>query len=108
MVNISNVHIGVDISKNSLDIYLHPVKTLLKIDNSKVAIVKFIKDLSQHDVAQIACESTGGYEKLLASLLKKNGYDLWIIDPRRIKGFIKHDQKTPWLSKPGDEWSSYE
>jgi len=88
MTIISKVYIGVDISKNSLDIYIHPQKTLLKIDNSEAAIKKFIKELAKHDNVQIACEATGGYEKLLAKLLKKSGYNLWIIDPRRIRGFI--------------------
>lgn len=88
MTIISKTHIGVDISKDSLDIYIHPEKTLLKIDNSEAAIKEFVKKLGKHDNVQIACEATGGYEKLLAKLLKKNGYDLWIIDPRRIRGFI--------------------
>src|SRR4029077_18535479 len=43
---------------------------------------------SNYNVKQIACEATGGYEKLLTKLLQKNSYDCWIIDPRRIKGFI--------------------
>lgn len=88
MTIISKIYIGVDISKNSLDIYIHPEKTLLKIDNSEVAIKKFIKNFTKHNNVQIACEATGGYEKLLAKLLKKNGHELWVIDPRRIRGFI--------------------
>lgn len=88
MNTIPKVHIGVDISKSSLDICILPQKTLLKIDNSESAIKKFIKELAKHDRAQIVCEATGGYEKPLAKLLKKSGYDLWIVDPRRIRGFI--------------------
>ena len=76
MTIISKVYIGVDISKNSLDIYIHPEKKVLKIDNSEAAIKQFIKELAKHNSVQIACEATGGYEKLLAKLLKKSGYDL--------------------------------
>lgn len=88
MKNITKVYIGVDISKNNLDIYIHPIGRLFKIANSATEIKKFVKELATYDIAQIACEATGGYEKLLAQLLKKNSYNLWIIDPRRIKGFI--------------------
>ncbi len=88
MKNISNVCIGVDISKNNLDAYIHPIGRFFKIANSAVEIEKFVRELAVYDVAQIACEATGGYEKLLAQLLKKNSYNLWIVDPRRIKGFI--------------------
>lgn len=88
MKSISKVHIGVDISKDGLDICILPIKVHLKIDNSKSAITKFIRSLTRYEVEQITCEATGGYEKLIASLLKKKGYSLWIVDPRRIRGFI--------------------
>lgn len=88
MKKITKIWVGVDISKNHLDIYFHPVSKNYKIINSVEAIEQFIAKLSQYNIKRIACEATGGYEKTLASTLKKHGYSLWIIDPRRIKGFI--------------------
>lgn len=88
MTNVSQVSIGVDVSKNSLDIFIHPVGLFLKINNSKQAIIKFINQLNSYQIKQIACEATGGYEKPLTKLLEKHGYNCWTIDPRRIKGFI--------------------
>lgn len=88
MSNISKVYIGVDISKNKLDIYINPIGKFFTIENSKTAIGKLVKEFATYEIEQIACEATGGYEKILAQLLKKSGYNLWIIDPRRIKGFI--------------------
>lgn len=88
MANLSQVFIGVDVSKNSLDIFIYPVGISFKINNSERAIAKFIKRLSSYQVMKIACEATGGYEKLIVKLLKKHAYDCWVIDPRRIKGFI--------------------
>lgn len=88
MKKITEVCVGVDISKNQLDIYIHPAGKVYKITNSEAAIEQFIAELSQYNIKQIACEATGGYEKVLASTLKKHGYSLWIIDPRRIRGFI--------------------
>jgi len=88
MEKIAKVFIGVDISKDSLDIYIHPLGQFFKITNSASEIKKFIKNLSVYDIEQIACEATGGYEQLLEQLLKKSSYSLWVVDPRRIKGFI--------------------
>lgn len=88
MTNLSQVFIGVDVSKNSLDIFICPNGLSLKIGNSNRAIIKFIEQLKSYQVKQIACEATGGYEKLLIKLLKKHGYNCWVVDPRRIKGFI--------------------
>lgn len=88
MVNLSEVFVGVDISKSSLDIFIHPLGLSFKIDNSKEAVIAFIKRLSTYNIKQIACEATGGYEKLLVRLLREHSYNCWIVDPRRVKGFI--------------------
>lgn len=88
MNNVSKVYIGVDISKDHLDVYIHPLGGFFKVKNSKPEIQKFIKALSKYDIARIGCEATGGYEKLLAQILQQNNHCLWVIDPRRIKGFI--------------------
>ena len=88
METVSEVYVGVDISKDSLDIYIHPIGKSFKIANTKSEIQKLIKKLTKYQVKNIVCEATGGYEKLLADILKKSLYALWIVDPRRIKGFI--------------------
>jgi transposase len=88
MVTLPKVFIGVDISKNNLDIFIYPQGNCFKISNSQNEIEKFIKKLSKLNLGQIACEATGGYEKLLVKILKNNSYNCWVVDPRRIKGFI--------------------
>lgn len=88
MKNLSEVHVGVDISKNNLDIFVYPIGKRFSIENSKDEIDKFAKQLAEYKVLKIACEATGGYEKQLQQSLSKHSYHVWVIDPRRIKGFI--------------------
>ena len=88
MKNVSKIYVGVDISKDNLDIYFYPIGKYFSVANSGIDIEELIERLAEYDIAQIACESTGGYEKLLEYYLKKHSYTLWIVDPRRIKGFI--------------------
>lgn len=88
MKKISQVFIGVDVSKDTLDIHINPIEKALKIRNNEEEIIKFIGELDQLPVGGIGCESTGGYEGLLKKLLKTKMYDLWVVDPRRIKGFM--------------------
>ncbi len=88
MITLPEVFIGVDISKNNLDIFIHPLKQWVKIPNTESGIKKFVKQLSNYSIKQIACEATGGYEKLLTRVLQEHSYSCWIVDPRRIKGFI--------------------
>jgi len=88
MKNITEVYVGVDVSKSNLDIYIHPLEKLFKIPNTKSGIKAFTKELSKYNVAKVACEATGGYESLFANILRKKSYNIWIIDPRRVRGFI--------------------
>ena len=41
MTNVSKVFVGVDVSKNSLDIYIHPIGKFFKIINSEAEVTKF-------------------------------------------------------------------
>lgn len=88
MKNLSKVYVGVDISKNNLDVYIHPIGKRCSFINSENGLTHFLKLISEYEVTQIVCEATGGYENLLAQYLRSHSYPLWIVDPRRIKGFI--------------------
>lgn len=87
-MNISEVYVGVDVSAGSLDICIYPVKEFYKIENSESEIEKFVKTLKKYNISKIACEATGGYEKRLLNVVRQYDYELWIVDPRRIRGFI--------------------
>ena len=87
-MNVSKIYVGVDVSKDNLDIYIEPLGKSFRIANTREAIEKFIKKLPANDGVHIGCESTGGYEKLFDKISSNHGINLWIIDPRRIKGFI--------------------
>jgi len=87
MSNLSKVSIGVDVSKDYLDIYFDPTGKSLKIPNNVKGIKKLTKKLSKLDVNQVVCESSGGYERLMSRSLQNKGYMVWNIDPKRIKAF---------------------
>jgi len=89
MNNLTNVWVGVDVSKDTLDIHLYPLNKSFKITNTKVGIEKFVnQELSKFDVKQTTCEATGSYEKVFATTFKKHGYPVWVVHPQRIKGYI--------------------
>ena len=88
MNNITKNFVGVDVSKNWLDVYIHPKKQALRVDNTQVGIEQLLPTFSHNNIAQIVCESSGGYENLLISICANAGYKVWRIDPKRIKAFI--------------------
>jgi transposase len=85
---ITEIYIGIDISKDTCDVHMYPLNRSFTIKNSRSDMNKLLKEFSSYKIVRIACEATGGYEKLLFKVFKAHNYDLWIVDPRRIKGFI--------------------
>ncbi len=88
MVKLSYVDVGVDISKKHLDIHLHQTNKTMRMENSKQGLDKLIILLSQYEVGQVACEATGGYERLMCKTLIHANYKVWRIQPRLVRAFI--------------------
>lgn len=91
MATLSHVDVGVDVSKLHLDVCLHQTRKTLRIANSERGIKQLTKILSLHEVGQIACEATGGYERLMCKTLSKQNYKVWCVQPKRIKAFIESE-----------------
>jgi transposase len=85
--------IGVDISKNTLDIFL--LKSdgeiqILLIKNNKDCILKnFTQIFKTHDLSKqntlICAEHTGFYGNILSDIMKTESYEFWLADPYTIK-----------------------
>ena len=88
MKNVTKINVGVDVSKSWLDICLHPMNKMMRIDNSERAIKKLASQLAKYQVEQIVCESSGGYQSLLVRVLQQKNLPVWCVPPQRIKGFI--------------------
>lgn len=88
MNNLPNVFVGVDVSKKYLDVHIFPENKSLREKNDSNCFDKLSQHFSKYRVEQIVCESSGGYEHNFFNYLNENNYKTWIVDPKRIKGFI--------------------
>jgi transposase len=88
MVTLSQVDVGVDISKRHIDVCLYQTGKEVHIPNSTEGLTKLTKVLAQYQVRQIVCEATGGYESLMCKTLRALNYKVWRVQPLRIKAFI--------------------
>lgn len=88
MIKLPEIYVGVDVSKDKLDIHFYPIRKSFIIGNNKTDMTKLTFELSKYYVKQITCEATGGYEKPFVKELKEKSYSVRIEDPRRIRGFI--------------------
>lgn len=91
MKKISQVFVGVDVSKKRLDIHVRPVGKAFSFANSPEGVEQFARMLSGYPVEQIVCEASGGYEASMIRLLQQKGFKVWRVEPRRIKGFIRSE-----------------
>lgn len=90
---INEIIIGIDVSKDKLDIFLLPMGEHLVLRNDPAAISKFLDQfLQKFSVTQVkmcVMESTGGYEKRVAKLLVGKGFPIHISHPNQVYYFAK-------------------
>ena len=83
------VFVGVDVSKNSLDVAIGPHKDIITFTNDQKGVDALVKKLSRIDPQLTVFESTGGYELLAASSLAEAGLAVVIVNPRQVRNFAK-------------------
>nr|WP_265022248.1 transposase [Wolbachia endosymbiont (group B) of Ischnura elegans] len=88
-MNLSNIITGIDISKNKLDIHIHPLGHHKVFENNVQAIDQIIDFLRLHNVTKVGLEATGGYEKLCAYTLLSHGFEVYVIQPRWVRDYAK-------------------
>jgi transposase len=82
-------HIGIDVSKDVLDVFILPINKHMQFTNDAKGIKKIINKLSLFPFASVVMESTGGYEKLVSQSLKKAEFIVSVVNPRIIRNFAK-------------------
>lgn len=88
---VVDVYVGVDVSKDTLDVYRPDTGELLKIGNSEADInglCQTLKALKSKKLL-VAMEATGGYETLLVKFLASHRIDVAVLNPRQIRDFAK-------------------
>ena len=64
------LHIGIDVSKDWIDIAIHGQPKAIRIDNCETAIGDWIATLVPQRIALACFEPTGGYERVLRHCLR--------------------------------------
>jgi len=79
--------VGIDVSKEMLDLYILPQGLTLQQPNSDVGIQSLIEQLHPLSPSLVVVESTGGLERSLVSGLQSATIPIAIANPRKVKGF---------------------
>ncbi len=85
----TEVYVGVDVSKDSLDVAIGAARDIVTFTNDQKGVDALVKKLSQINPALTVFESTGGYELLATSCLAEAGLAVVIVNPRQVCDFAK-------------------
>lgn len=83
------VYVGVDVSKQRLDVAIRPRGELFWEANDERAVARLVKRLKPLGCTRIVLEATGGYETLLAAALAAQGLPVVVVNPRWARDFAK-------------------
>jgi transposase len=83
------ITIGIDISKDRLDVHLHPEQTVKQFDNDRKGVAKLITWIIPRQPTRIIFEATGAYHRSLEMALGKAGLPAVKINPLQARRFAE-------------------
>jgi transposase len=81
--------IGIDISKNSLDVHVLPAGNSINVSNKADGHRQLLSQLPEPGTCLVVVEATGGYERQLAAELVAGGHHVSVVNPRQVRDFAK-------------------
>lgn len=91
--------VGIDVSKDTLDVAIHGVSSTSQWANSDSSIEKLVLHLQSHAPTLIVVEASGGFEMRLVIALAEEKLPIAIVNPTRIKGFGRADGRRAKTDK---------
>lgn len=88
---------GIDVSKQTLDVYLLPEKSAWRVDNTAAGHEELLVELQRKTAGEvkILVEATGNYERLAVVALAAAGFDVVIVNPRQARRFAQALSANP-------------
>ena len=83
------VYVGIDVCKERLDLYIHPVGVRLAFANTPEGIKRLKRSLKAHEVALVVMEATGKFHRASHRSLHASGFAVAIVNPLRSRLFAE-------------------
>src|SRR6516225_3442492 len=81
--------VGIDVSKQNLDLYVLSGQQRRTVANTAAGYGDLVSWLKSLGVRMAVMEASGGYERDVAKALRQAGFDVRIVDPKRVRHFAK-------------------
>ncbi len=92
----AQIFVGIDVSKDSLDISVLPEDRWWQVKNNDQDISGLVQSLLEISPQLVVMEATGGHEMRAAAALATAGLNVAVVNPRQVRDFA---QATGQLAK---------
>lgn len=86
---LTEVYVGVDVSKARLDVHIDPIGQSLSADNTHGGIRTLLATLKTLNVKLVLLEATGRYDRRLAAELLDAAIPVTVVNPRQARDFAR-------------------
>ena len=78
-------YVGIDVSKDKLDVGVLGRKQTKQVSNTKDGIVQLVKEMVELQLELIVVEATGGYQRAVVDALFHARLSLAVVNPARVR-----------------------
>jgi transposase len=89
MASKKDVFVGIDISKDRLDVHVRPLGSGFAVSNDAAGHAALIARLRPLRAKRVVLEATGGYERALWLALTEAGLVAVVVNPRQVREFAR-------------------
>ncbi len=89
MPNDKKHFVGMDVSKDTLDVAVLSKRSIEQFANTKKGIAKLVRGMHPLNPKRIVVEATGGYEQALVLALFEAGLPVALVSPQRVRQYAK-------------------
>jgi transposase len=82
-------YVGIDVSKDQLDIAVRPTGETWSMANDAPGIIEVVQRLAQLHPKLVVLEATGGFQMPVAGALASAGLPLSMVNPRQVRDFAR-------------------
>jgi transposase len=83
------VYVGVDVSKDRLDVHVLPGGDAFVVARDGKGVAELVERLAALPLERVAVEATGGFETVVAAALAGAGLPLVIVNPAQVRHFAQ-------------------
>lgn len=85
----NTTYVGIDVSKNKLDVAFSNAANVQTIPYTKQGLKQLLSSLKKFPATLICLEATGGIERELLTVLHQHHFPVSVVNPRQIRDFAR-------------------